>query len=414
LMTLDTQKERLTYHWPEVLPGGNAILYSLRDRGISVFSIQSGKSKLLLDRGSYARYSPTGHLVYGDRGKLRAIPFHLDKLEVMGLPVTILDGIKTERQGAAQFTYSRDGSFIYVPGIDATLGTLMWIDRNGKTEPLGLPQADYGAFKISPDGNAIAIPINEEGSSNIWIYNLTRGTLTRFTFGQSDYSPIWTPDGEWIVFRSDRSGTRHFYRKLADGSGEAEQITDNEPCLGTPTSFSPDGNLISYYCRTTQLTDLWIYPIKNGQEPQPFLQTPFYETFPAFSPDGRWIAYTSDESGRWEVYVRPYPGPGGKWRVSTDGGEESRWGQNGQDLFFRFGNKWMAVKVDTGDEFSAEKPQALFEGPYINIPGYSYDVSPDGQRFLVVEGPEQELAVGQLQVITNWFEELKRLVPTGK
>ncbi len=414
LITLDTQKERPVGQWPDVLPGGDAVLYSLGSGGISVYSIQSGKSKLLLDRGSYARYSPSGHIVFGDRGKLRAVPFQLDKLEITGPQVTIQDGIKTERRGAAQFTFSRDGLFIYVPGIDAVLGALMWIDRNGKAEPLGLPQAEFGDFKISPDGNAIAIPIIEEGHSNIWIYNLTRRTLTRFSFGESDYSPVWIPDGEWIVFRSDRSGTRHFYRKLADGSGEAEQITDNEQYLGIPISFSPDGSLMSYYCQTTQLMDLWIFPMKNGQAPHPFLQTPFYEIFPAFSPDGRWIAYTSDESGQWEVYVRPYPGPGSKRRVSTDGGEESRWAQNGQELFFRFGNKWMAVKVDAEEEFSAEKPQVLFEGPYINIPGYSYDVSPDGQRFLVVEGPEQELAVGQLHVITNWFEELKRLVPTGK
>ncbi len=319
LMALDTQKESPEYNWPEVLPGGNAVLYSHRDGGVAVYALKSGKRKMLLDKGSYARYSPTGHIVFGDRGKLRAVPFDLDKLEVTGLPVTVLDGIKTEFLGAAQFTYSEDGSLIYVPGVDATLGTLMWIDRNGKSEPLGLPQADYGAFKISPDGDMVAIPIKEEGNTDIWIYNLIRATLTRFTFGQSDSGPIWTPDGKWIIFRSERGGTNHFYRKLADGSGEAEQITDNEPCIGTPISFSPDGNLISYICRTSQLMDIWILSMKGGQAYKPFLQTQFTESFPAFSPDGQWIAYNSDESGRWEVYIRPYPGPGGKWRVSTDG-----------------------------------------------------------------------------------------------
>jgi serine/threonine-protein kinase len=158
-------------------------------------------------------------------------------------------------------------------------------------------------------------------------------------------------------------------------------------------------------------TTLTLSPDGSGDN-KPILGTEGAHS-PAFSPDGRWIAYNSDESGRWEVYIRPYPGPGGKWRVSTDGGEESRWTQNGKELFFRFGNKWMAAKVNTGNKFDVEKPQVLFEGPYINIPGYSYDVSPDGQRFLVIEGPEQGLAVGQLSVITNWFEELKRLVPTG-
>lgn len=411
LINLASQKESLACHWPEILPGGDAVLYSLRDGGISVFSVRSGRRKMFLDSGSYARYSPSGHIVYADRGKLRAVRFQLDKLEVTGLPVTVLDGVRTERQGAAQFALSRDGSIAYVPGIDATLGTLQWIDRSGKAEPLGLPKADYGAFKISPDGQAIAIPIIEAGNSNIWIYNLTRGTLTRFTFGQADYSPIWTPDGRWIVFSSGGNGTEHFYKKLADGSGEAEQITENEPCLCHPASFSLEGKQIASFCRTM---DLWIFPFERGQEPRPFLQTRFIETFPAFSPNGRWIAYTSDESGRWEIYVRPYPGPGGKWRVSTDGGEESRWSQSGQELFYRFGNRWMAVKVDSGDEFSAGKPYVLFEGPYINIQGYSYDVSPDGQRFLVVEGSEQELAVGQVHVITNWLEELKRLVPAGK
>ncbi len=414
LLSPETLTERLALAWPEVLPDGDSLLVNNRAGGILIFSLQSGKQKKLLDRGMFARYSPSGHIIYGDGGRLRAVAFDLDNLEVKGLPVTVLDGIRTERQGATQYILSTEGSLIYVSGMDATLGTLTWVDRNGKTEPLGLPRATYGAFKISPNGGAIAIPIVEEGNSNISIYSMTRRLLTPLTFGKSDASPIWTPDGRWIVFSSKRGGSTCWYRKPADGSGEEEPITDDDINRGAPLTFSPAGDLITTVQYTLQQPDIWLYPFERSLKAQVFLQTPFYEGFAAFSPDGRWIAYTSDESGRWEIYVRPYPGPGGKKRVSIDGGEESRWSQNGEELFFRFGNKWMVSKTRLGEDFSADTPRVLFEGPYINIPGYSYDVSPDGQRFLVVEGPEQELAVHQIQVITNWFEELKRLVPAGK
>jgi len=416
LTEVNIQKGESGHYWPEILPGGDAMLFSLRDGGIGITSLHSNERKMLLESGIYARYSPTGHLVYGEAGKLRAVSFDLTRWEVTNSPVTILEGVRTERLGAAQFAFSKDRSLVFVPGIDAREGSLMWIDRNGKEEPLKLPRGIFGSFKISPNGKALAITIIDGKSSDVWIYDITRNMLTRFSFGQKDSSPLWTPDGKWIVFRSSRDGAAHFYRKLADGTGEYEQITDKEPCqIGSPCSFSPNGELITLYGRTAQSQDLWILSLKGRKEIHPFLQMPFLESFPAFSPNGLWIAYTSAESGRWEVYVRPYPGPGGgKWRVSTDGGEEARWSQNGRELVYRFGTQWFVVDIAAGTEFRAGKPRVLFEGPYINIPGYSYDVSPDGQRLLVVKGSEQELAVGQLHVITNWFEELKRLVTTGK
>lgn len=414
LIADELQEGRPLCLWPELLPGGDSILFTNRGGGISVYSLRSGEIKRLLEGGIFARYSPTGHIVFGERGKLSAVPFHPGRLEVTGLPVTILEGIKTERIGLPQYTFSKDGLLVYAPGTNAALGTLTWVTRGGKSESLRLPLADYATFKLSPDGDAVALTINEPNSYDIWIYNLEKETLTRFTNGQSDYNPIWTPDGEWIYFVSQRDGTWQLYKKPADGSLEAEKVTSDASSIGSPVSFSPDGNLISYYRRTSNLMDLGIYSISEGGKSYPFLETPFFETQGSFSPDGRWISYTSDESGRWEVYVRPYPGPGRKYRVSLDGGEEARWSQNGKEIFFRFGNKWMAAGVNIEGEFRSEKPQFLFEGPYINIPGYSYDVSPDGRRFLVLEAAEQESKVRQLHVITNWFEKLIGLTSTMK
>jgi len=394
-----------TTNWPEVLPDGDSILFSFRTEGIGIFSIKTKKYKRLLDTGAYARYSPTGHLVFGDKGKIRAIRFDLSKLEVNGLPETIVEGVRTELQGAAQFALSGDGSIFYVAGIDARLGSLTWVDRNGNEEPLRLPFTDYGSFKISPDGTKVALTIFEGQARDIWIYDIKRENLTRLTSNQDSALPIWTPDGKWIFYRHNM----HIYRIPADGSGVEEQITFDEPCpYGSPFSFSPKGDLFTTICQAENST-IWIVPVDPDQKSYPYLQSLFYEAFPAFSPDGRWIAYTSDEAGRWEIYIQSFPDPGGKRRVSYSGGEEVRWIRSGPKMFFRFGSGFWEAGVSDATEMIVDKPRLLFEGPYINLPGYSYDVSPEGLRFLVVKGPEQELEVGQLQVITNFYEKLKRL-----
>jgi serine/threonine-protein kinase len=278
----------------------------------------------------------------------------------------------------------------------------------------------------------VAVTIEEQQEDQIWLYDLPRETLTRLTFGGTLNNPaVWTPDSKRIAFASNKEGSQDIFWQLADGSGGLERLTKGE-YTQIPMSWSPDGHVLAYFeVNPTTGYDLWVLLMddlsatsgqvpsaSSGQtrKPQPFLRTPFNESVPRFSPDGRWLAYISNESGRYEVYVQPYPG-GGKWPISTEGGTEPVWNPNGRELFYRSGSKIMAVDIATQSGFTAGKPHTLFEGPYEPAPltAPNYDVSPDGQRFLMLKPSEtQEAAPTQINVVLNWFEELKRKVPTSK
>jgi Tol biopolymer transport system component len=246
--------------------------------------------------------------------------------------------------------------------------------------------------------------------------------MTRFTF-DGDYNPVpaWTPDGKRIAFESNKEGAPNLFWQLADGSGGLERLTTSE-YIQVPMSWSPDGKLLAFM-EVNPITGVDIWVLRTGdpsagseqiREAQPFLRTPFSEGAPAFSPDGRWLAYISNESGRYEVYVQPYPGPGGKWQISTEGGTEPKWNPSGRELFYRSGEKMMAVDIAAQSGFAAGKPRMLFEGQYELSPVQSdnYDVSSDGQRFLMLK-PTVQAAPTQINVVLNWFEELKRRVPAG-
>jgi serine/threonine-protein kinase len=231
--------------------------------------------------------------------------------------------------------------------------------------------------------------------------------------GNANVDPVWTPDGQRIAFKG--TGNRLFWQP-ADGSAGTEALTKSELAgNNVPGSWSPDGQVLTFMeINPNTGYDVYTLPLKDGK-PQPFVQTPSLETAPRFSPDGHFIAYGSDESGRVEIYVRPYPGPGGKWQISSEGGMEPVWNPKGREIFYRSGNKMMAVDVTTQPAFSAGKPKMLFEGPYVPTPRSfpDYDVSPDGQRFLMLKASEQGQAPAQINVVLNWFEELKRRVPSG-
>jgi Tol biopolymer transport system component len=259
------------------------------------------------------------------------------------------------------------------------------------------------------------VGISEE-EGQVWLYDLSRETLTRFTFeGTSNGNPIWTPDGKRIAFDSNKEGQHNVFWQLADGSGGLERLTTGEYFQG-PSSWSPDGQLLAFVeINPTTGLDIWVLRMSD-RKAQPFHRTPFTEGTPRFSPDGRWLSYISGESGRFEIYVQPYPGPGGKWQISTEGGTEPVWNPNGRELFYRSGDKMMAVDVATKPSFSAGKPRMLFQGQYAPTVGTApnYDVSSDGQRFLMVQSSEQAgAAPTQINVVLNWFEELKRRVPAA-
>jgi serine/threonine-protein kinase len=404
----------------EVLPDGKWLLYSTSQGSnpdyheIRAVSLEAGQSSVVLQGGSNPRYLPSGHLLFTRAGGLMAAPFDLTNRKVSGPSVAVIEGVRSEIYGNAQFSVTENGTLAYIPGAAGWIGKPVWVDRQGKISQIPLPAQCYGGFKLSPDGKRLAIQV-ASANDDIWIYEFERGTFLRLTLNGSNIGPVWSPDGKRVVFGSFRDGRSGLFWKAADGSGAEERLTTASPgTFQAAESWSADGKalLVGEWSATDQ-GDIWILPLEGERKPEPFLRTPFSEFFSSFSPDGRWIVYTSDESGRYEVYVRPYPGPGGKWQVSTEGGEEPVWSANGQELFYRNGEKWMVASVQTKPDFRAQTPRLLFENYFINVPGLSHYVSPDGQRQVMIQPVGQETPK-QINIVLNWFEELKQHVPTGK
>jgi len=388
------------------------LVSSFLDLGISIILLETGEKKTLLDRGQNPRYISTGHLVYAQGGRLEAVPFDLANLKVTGSPVPVLDNVRIEGSlGAAQYAISHDGTLIYLPGVYEGKSTLMWLDRKDHAERLQFPAKTYGTFQLSPDGQRLAIGV-QNTKWDIWIFDLLRGSRSKLTIEGNNWVPVWMPDGRMVTFSSDRAGAYNIFVQSVDGSGEIKQLTKSETTQW-PSSWPPDGKLLAFE-EARQACDIYLLSINGESKRQPFASTRFVEFHPAFSPDGRLIAYASDEQGQFDVYVQPYPQTGEKWRVSTEGGEEPVWSRGSHELFYRNGRKWMAVSYSMNPKFSAELPRVLFEGDYVNVFGRSYDVSPDGRRFLLLKSSEEPSRQTQLNVVTNWFEEVKRKVPGGK
>jgi serine/threonine-protein kinase len=419
-------KGETTHGWPEFLLGGKTVLFAAGANGVNwtnarvaVQSVGTGERRDLIQGGMHPRYAPSGHLVYAQGGSLMALPFDPQRLAVMGAAVPVVESVlQSASTGAAQYSLSATGSLVYVSGsVQSAQRRLLWVNRNGAEQPVPAPVRAYQTPRLSPDGRRVAVNIVEE-ETQVWLYDLSRETLTRLTFeGNTNAYPVWTPDGKRIAFYSNKDGPTNIFWQLADGSGGLERLgTSQSPQV--PRSWSPDGQLLAFHENNlTTKKDIWVLRLSD-RKAEPFLRTPFNEGGPVFSPDGHWLAYISDESGRPEIYVQPYPGPGGKWQISTEGGNEPSWNRNGRDLFYRSGNKMMAVEVTTQPTFSAGKPKVLFVGQYLavqaGLTGTAYDVSPDGQRFLMVKETEPSTSVTQINVVLNWTEELKQKVPAGK
>ena len=398
-------------HGPQILPGGHSVLFTLGgafswdDSQIVVQSLETGERKVLVDGGTDARYASTGHLVYVRAGTLLAVPFDLGSLEANGDPIPILEGVsQSELTGAAQYSFSDRGSLFYVPGLSPER-RLVWVDRNGVEEPIKAAARPYEQPRLSPDDRLLALEI--EG--DIWAFDLVRETTTRITFDGGS-RPVWTPDGKQIVF-THSSG---LFRIAADGSSGVEQVLEGG--LYHSNALSPDGQTLLLHAHNPKSEDALTVKLDGRSEPKPWLATIFSDVGTDFSPDGKWIVYESDESGQAEIYVRPFPGPGKKINISTNGGIQALWKANGE-IFYRQENQVIAVQVQTEPELMVGRPQHLFEGQYIfGGAGQfaSYDVTPDGQRFVMIKGGATGEARQEIIVVLNWFEELKRLAPTGE
>ena len=407
---LDPQKENADT-WPSFLPDGKHFLYLTRSPNptsgeIHVGSLDSKETKQLLNLTTFALYAPPGYLLFARAGTLMAQPFDADRLEFKGDPVPIAQGVQfSGLNGRAAVAVSDNGVLAYRLVPSAGQLRLVFADRKGAEQQLTAPPHAYRNPRLSPDGQRIAVTIDEGGSQE-WLLDISRGTLSRLTFeGGYNGGTAWTPDGKRITFGSDRAGPRNLFWQPADGSGAAERLMTNDHTQ-VAGSWSADGQALLFE-QTGPGTgfDIWSYQARDRKS-QPFLDSRFNEIGPRFSPDGHWMTYASDESGRYEVYVQPFPGPGGKWQISTEGGTEPVWIRNGE-LFYRNGEKLMAVQTTVRQTFSAATPKELFEGRYATYQSLpDYDATPDGQRFLFLKAGDE--AQAEISVVVNWPEELKQ------
>ncbi len=444
LTTLNHEAGEVSHRYPQILPGGKAVLFTsntnninFEDASIVVYSMETGKYKTVHRGGYYARYLPSGHLVYIHEGALFAAPFDLKHLEVTGPAVSVIERIKSDyRRGASQFSFSETGSFAYVASADTTdKVSISWMDAAGEFTPLRETPGEYDNPALSPDGKRLAMEISDGQRPNIWVYDLERTTLARLTTtnGRSRF-PVWTPDGQRIAYHSiEDDGTDGIYWKRADGAGDAQRLTESSKNQQTiPQSWHRDGKTLAFSQRNAQNNHglhIWTVSVEGSEktgwkagQPKPFLSDTFQTVDPAFSPDGRWIAYTSGEAGkRNEIYVRPFPGPGGKWPISTDGGSNPVWSRNGKELFYSTLSRdqiMVANYTASGGTFRPEKPRLWSPGQFATQGGdRTYDLAHDGKRFVVLKKLSEGVAAPPIDKVTfifNFFDELRRKVPAGQ
>jgi serine/threonine protein kinase len=405
----DSGKSSTSYRHPEMLPGDKAFLYttwegdSYNEANIAVYSMESGKSETLIKGGTQPFYSPTGHILFGRSDCYWAVPFDTKRLKIVGPEVPVFKGISIHPNGSAEFKLSTNGILVYIPSlITGDNRTMVLVNRNGDETPLTNIKDSYNHPRISPNGERVLYNINEK----IWIFDVVRDIQTPLTSGGTiDRFPSWTPDNKKVTFQSYRSNFYNIYWKRIDGIGEAELLVSSEN-IQAGGSWSKDGTLFAYYeVHPTTQRDIWVYTTRDCTA-TPFLNTPYDESTPALSPDGKWIAYTSNKTGQYEIYISPYPGPGSGERISTQGGDQAVWAPDGRELFYREGNKLVGVSIETQPSLKIGVPALLFERPYLfDSRNTQYDIYPDGNRFLMIKS--EESTGNKIYIVVNWFEMLK-------
>jgi serine/threonine-protein kinase len=417
-----------------VLFTGNTVIQDYDNASIEVLSLKTGQWKVVQRGGYFGRYLPTsngaGHLVYLHQGALFAVGFDLDRLEIHGTPAPSLEEVAgSPIFGGGQYDVARNGTLVYLSGKPSNASwPVAWIDSTGKTEPLLAVPGLYFTPRFSPDGQRLALAVGPSGGGDIQLYEWQRDTVTRLTFTQRNLYTVWTPDGKHIVFVAQAPGTNSLRWIRADGAGEAQPLLDSKGDL-RPYSFSPDGKRLAFAESGTDTgSDLWTLPLdlSDPEHPKPgkpelflHLRTPLAALEPAFSPDGRWVAYMSAESGRREVYVGPFasgaPSGSGKWQISAGGGLHPIWSRNGRELFYESPDNLIMALAYTakGDSFAADKPrpwsntQILEPVPFL----WNLDLAPDGKRFAVFPRPEaagEQKGSVHVTVLLNFFDEVRR------
>jgi serine/threonine protein kinase/Tol biopolymer transport system component len=410
--TLDTAAREISHRFPTLLPDGKSVIYTIKfnnitsfeEAAIAVIDTKTHEKKILIRGGSYARYVPTGHLVYVKGSFIYAVPFDPEKLEVTGTPKKLFEGgWMNPFSGEANISFTRDGTLLYIPrGIESyNVGRIKWIDFQGKTSSLVDTTNSYWVAALSPDGQKLALHV-QAANDDIWLYHLGRKSLTRLTFGGGNSgNPVWGADGRYVYYASERGTAANIYRKPWDGSGSEERLTSTQKNQ-YPRSMSPDGRTLSFI----QDDDIWTLDVGDGGKPSPFLETPAVESNPVLSPDGKYIAYESNESGRYEIYISSYPSKSGKWQISSGGGTNPIWNPSGKVLYFAQEKIIYGVDIRPGASFDFTAPRRILDLPPegAGLTG----ISPDGKRFAMNTIPYKELNTSEVTLVTEWFTELKK------
>ena len=420
LTRLDRAKGEVSHRWPQLLPGGKSLLFSVwtgpgvDEHAVVVQSLASGERHVLMRGGERARYIASGHLLYSRRDELFIVAWDPTRASISGsasvkMPEQAID----QGEGAAAFAVSDNGTLAYVEGSDARYAQrLVWADHSGKTDSIPAPERDYEAVAISPDGRQAAVQI-QEGATALWIYDFERHTLTPFlSENGSSQAPVWTTDGKRILYRATRRGLRTVFWKPVDGSSAEERITAGVDRTETPTSVTPDGQFAFFHASGAAVPAgqrLQAVSLSGDHATHVIAASPPGNYGSMVSPDGKWLAYVSRSAGEVEVYVQPYPGPGAAQLVSISGGEEPAWASDSHELFYRRGNKFMAVTIGSGPSLVVGPPRVLFEKPYrreVNA-NTCYAVARD-ERFLLIEPKQPDGTIDHLEVVLGWSGEVKR------
>jgi eukaryotic-like serine/threonine-protein kinase len=427
LTRLDKARGEAQHLWPERLPGGRAVLFTItaqtggRDAAqVAVVDLATRTQKVLLHGGSHAQYLSSGHLVYTAAGALWAVPFDLKHMEAHGTGALVVPRVRTTGEGGGDFAVADDGTLVYVDVPDANATdpprTLTWVDRTGKEESIPAPPRGYIFPRVSPDGSRLALDLTAGPQRGVWIWDFQRRTLTPLTLDSAlNRDPEWTRDGRRIIYTSNRGGVDNLWWQAADGTGTPELLAKS-PNIQFATGSTPDGaSLLFFERRPDTAADLLQLALDGSGRVTPLVQTPAVERNGIVSEDGHWLAYESDRSGRFEIYVRPFPKTnGGEWQISTDGGTRPLWARDGTELFYvaLAGNALMSAPVQvSGGSWHAGRPVKLFDGYVATNPNRTYDVGADG-RFLMIKSSAPGPAGGPtLVVVQHWDEEIRRLAP---
>ncbi len=405
---MDSANAEISHRFPQLLPDEKSILFTIKQSNIATFDdaliaiqdLSTGRRKVLVHGGAYARYVPTGHLAYVRGKSILLVPFDLDRWEVTGSSSEVLEGgWMNQGSGDAKYSFTAGGLLAFIPlgNVALNINTVNWLDRTGGVRPvLQEPKAYYTAG-LSPDGQKLCLNINA-ANDDIWVYHLTRQTLSRVTFGGGNHaSPVWSPDGKYIYYSAESGQTGSICRKPWDGSGVGETLASiNGAFL---TDVSRDGKSLIF----ARNGDIWVLPLEKHEGVWNFTNSSPSE-YGRLSPDGAYMAYESNESGTFEIYVTPFPGKQGKWQISGGGGRRPIWSHTGTRLFYQRGSSMMAVDVSGGSSFDFSTPAVFSDLPSSTIP---CDVSMDDRQFLVITSQTEGISTRRIDVITDWFQEIR-------